>query len=105
MIIVNGKRYEAPAGASVTIINGRVIINGRTVEEGLSEVVTLKVEGDLVALRVDGPVELTGNVHGPVSAGGSVECGDVGGSVQAGGSVRCGAVRGGVMAAGSVRHG
>jgi hypothetical protein len=97
-IIINGKSY---GGRNITIINGKVLIDGVPGEEGLSGVVEIKVEGDLATLECDAPVTVNGNV-GHLSAGGSVQCENVGGNVNAGGSINCGDVGGMVNAGGSV---
>lgn len=101
-IIIDGRRFSA---SSVSIINGRVIIDGKEQDGTLSGVVEIRVvEGVLGALTTDAPVTC-GAVSGNVTAGGSVNCDDIGGSVRAGGSVNCGDVSGSVSAGGSVRHG
>jgi hypothetical protein len=104
MITINGKSY---AGRNVAIINGRVLIDGKPQDEGLSGVVEIKVDGDLATLECDAPVTVRGNV-GKLSAGGSVQCDNVSGNVNAGGSIHCGDVNGIVNAGGSVhcrKHG
>ncbi len=121
-IMVNGVRIEAPDGASVSVINGVVHINGvaNNAAGKLQGIVDLKVEGRIGSVRVDhgsitcenvegnvhamGSVTVRGNVLCNVDAGGSVNCGDVGGGVDAGGSVNCGNVSGDVDAGGSVMH-
>ena len=92
-------------GQSVSIINGRVTIDGVVQDGSLSGVVEIKVtEGVLGQLCCDASVSC-GQVAGSVSAGGSVNCDAIGGNVIAGGSVNCNDVRGLVVAGGSVRHG
>jgi len=118
-VTINGKTYK---GNNVTVINNRVIIDGKDVtdKEAVKDgILTVKVEGVLDSLTTDGDVVaglVKGNidaggsvscddVDGDVDAGGSVNCGNVGGDVDAGGSVNCGKVGGDVDAGGSVRHG
>lgn len=101
-IVVNGKRYETN-GKSISVVNGAVKVDGKTIVDELSGVVEIKWDGPLADLRAEGSVTC-GVVAGNVSAGGSVEAGDVGGSVRAGGSVRCEIVSGGIQAGGSVRR-
>ena len=103
-ITLNGKTYTAPAGASLTVINGKVMIDGKVVEEGLTGEVRLKVEGDLFTLVTDANVEC-GNVQGDVRADGNVTAGHVGGALKADGNVTCGTVRGDVKADGNVTCG
>lgn len=118
MITINGKTYH---GNNVSIIGGRVIIDG--VEQkgdplsGRVEVVV--VSGMIENLRTDASVQcgaVGGNVdaggsvdcdevRGNVTAGGSVNCNDVGKSISAGGSVTCDDVGGSVSAGGPIRRG
>lgn len=99
-ITVNGKVYS---GTSVTIINGKVTIDGVPQDgEPLSGVVRIEVTGDLAQLKADANVVITGNVKGNVEASGTVQCGSVGGNVDACGSVQCDTVAGDVDAGGSV---
>ncbi len=122
-ININGKIYNVPYGASVSISNDIVYVNGVPLEtEKLSGIVKIDVAGTLVNLRVDrgdvevhgyvqndlhcgGSATIRGNVGGKVYAGGSVTCNDVGGKVDAGGSVTCGNVTENVDAGGSIKCG
>lgn len=89
-------------GRSISIINGRVTIDGVTESDAVSGVVEIKItEGVLGELRTDASVSCLA-VTGNVDAGGSVSCGRVGGSVRAGGSVSCDDVAGSVSAGGSI---
>lgn len=122
-INING--VDVVGGNSISIVGGRVIVDGVEVNiDGITGTntreVLVRVEGGTVGdLTTDGSVkcsDVTGNVNargsvncdnigGAVDAGGSVNCDDVEGSVRAGGSVNCGDVGGAVSAGGSVRHG
>jgi len=99
-IQIDGRDF---VGQSISIINGRVKIDGQPVDGQVSGVVSIKIEGTLHHLETDAAVT-AGAITGNVTAGGSVRCEHVGGSVQAGGSVEAGNVSGGIMAGGSVRH-
>lgn len=123
MIIVNGKRINVPNGHSVSIINGDVIVDGKsyTDNKDLKEI-NIVIEGDCGSLKVDscnrvevgrdvagdiragGSVVVHGAVQKNIDAGGSVTCANVGGDVDAGGSVTCGNISGSVDAGGSVIH-
>lgn len=101
-ISIDGRTFS---GRSVSIINGRVTIDGVPQDGVLNGVIEVKItQGTLENLTTDASVT-AGLIGGNVSAGGSVNCDNVGGSVTAGGSVNCEDVRGSVMAGGSVRHG
>lgn len=98
-VVIDGRSFS---GRSVSIINGRVTIDGVAQDGTLSGVVEIKVtEGVLGELRTDASVSC-GSVTGNVDAGGSVNCNRVGGNVHAGGSVNCDDIAGSVMAGGSV---
>ena len=104
-VTINGKTFEG--GRSVTIINNRVMIDGKDVTDKSKPkdgIVTIKVDGVLESLTTDADV-VAGLVKGNIDAGGSVSCDDVDGDVDAGGSVNCGAVGGDVDAGGSVNCG
>jgi hypothetical protein len=102
-VVIDGVTFTA--GRSISITNGRVVIDGKVQDGMLHGVVEIKItEGVLGELRTDASVSC-GTITGNVDAGGSVNCDDVGGSVRAGGSVNCDDVGGSVSAGGSVRHG
>jgi len=103
---INGRTYS---GNNITMVDGRVIVDGEDVTEDygspLPKVVEIKIiGGDIENLVTDASVTCQ-NVTGYVEAGGSVRCGDVGDNVDAGGSVTCGNVQGNVDAGGSVTCG
>ena len=104
---INGRTYDVPSGASVSVVNGVVTIGGVAVDSyPRSAQVVVNVTGDVGSLDADGSVTVAGGVKGDATAGGSLTVGaGVGGGVAAGGSVRCGDVRGSVSAGGSVRRG
>lgn len=105
-MVINGVTIDVPPGSNVNCINGVVYVNGSPYDGGdgkASGIVKIEIQGDPADIRTDyGDIEVHGNVHGKVDAGGSVTCGDVSGDVDAGGSARCGNVQGSVDAGGSV---
>jgi len=107
---VNGVDYDIPDGASVSVVNGVVLVNGsRTASVGSNRPVEINVYGNVEAVNADnGSVTVAGKVGGDVrTETGSVKCGDVAGSVKVGtGSVKCGAVGGSVgTTTGSIMRG
>ena len=97
-ININGKTYQ---GKSVSIINGRVKIDGREQEgDTLIGVVKVEIIGDPASIDCDSPVIVHGNVKGNVVADGPVTCGNVEGDVDADGPCTCGDVKGNVTADG-----
>ncbi|MGL5765013.1 MAG: hypothetical protein ACRCX8_05160 [Sarcina sp.] len=90
---VNGVTIDVPSGASVSVQNGKVFINGKEyTENGLDnkEVVHLAINVTGDVRRVDSECDLVinGNVVGDVSSGMSIDIeGNVEGSVRSGMSV------------------
>ena len=121
-IIVNGLEIEIPDGASVSIIDGEVSIDGKSVNkeelDAINKASNIIIEGDVNNITTDksvkcrnvkGDITCEGSVHcddvkGDVNADGSVQCDNVGGFVNADGSVQCDNVGGNVSAGGSIVH-
>jgi hypothetical protein len=101
-IIINGTTITGDFTGGVSIRNGVVSIGGKVVQTNVSGEVHIKWEGPLTNLDTDGSATVSGDVHGSVTAGGSVNCGAVGKAVDAGGSVQCSKVGGSINAGGSV---
>lgn len=117
-ITVNGSTFEVPDGASVSINNGSIVVNGGNltsysrngnvqidIQGNVGDLTTegsVKVSGNSGAIKADGSVTVGGAVAGSVKADGSVTCKDVQGDLKAGGSVSCGNVGGSVKAGGSI---
>lgn len=103
VVQINGKTYTS--NHSISITNGRVVIDGQEITEDAKNVMTIKVvEGSIGELNTDLSV-VCENVTGNVKAGGSVNADNIGGNVDASGSVSCDKVGGSVNAEGSVSHG
>lgn len=122
-VSINGKTVSV-TGDNVYISNGKIIVDGKDVEDiesiGKNTVVNVIIEGNVGSIQCDGSVEVKGNVSdgidcgGNVTVGGSVEgdvdCGgsttvkgDVTGDIDCGGSVMIsGSHRGDIDAGGSV---
>lgn len=102
IININGKSISVQ-GNNISIVNNKVYVDGKLVEEGLTGDVKITFEGELANLDSSASVTVNGNVKGDIDASGSVTVyGDVGGDVDASGSVTCGNVGGDVDASGSV---
>lgn len=94
-IDICGRRFR---GNNISIVNGRVTIDGVLQGGSVSGVVEVRVlEGEVQHLRSDASVTC-GDVKGAVQAGMGVTCGAVGGNVQAGMDVKCDTVGGSVTA-------
>lgn len=91
-ITFNGKSFE---GRNIKVVNDKVYIDDKLVEEGLSGVLKVEVTGDLARLDCNSAV-IHGNVGGDVNAN-TVNCGDVDGDVEAN-TVNCGRILGDVDA-------
>ena len=101
-ITINGKTITC-SGANVVINNGKVIVDGKTIQECNGGDIKVVIEGDVNKIDCGGSVEVHGN-SGSIDCGGSCEVsGDVKGDIDAGGSVTCGNVSGDIDAGGSVK--
>lgn len=102
-ITINGKTITC-SGSNVVIRDGKVIMDGNTIQKCSSGDIRVVVEGDVNNIDCDvsvtvrgnarivncgGSCEVSGNVDGDIDAGGSVTCGNVSGDIDAGGSVKC----------------
>lgn len=96
---VNGRTLKVPPCASVSVINNKILINGKEIgetnEEGQSikdlPAITIEVQGNAGPITVKGnnmvnsPVEIQvkGKVEGDVSTSqGNVSCADVSGNIK-----------------------
>ena len=98
-ITING--VSIPSCESVSVLNGRVIVDGVDVTPD-AHLVNIVVTGNLESLSADHCQSLTVNgvVFGDVtSVSGDITCGDVTGSVSStAGDIKCGSVGGSVKA-------
>lgn len=94
-ITINGESFVCN-GKNIVSINGKIIVDGEVIKEGLSGNVTIHFNGDLANLTCADAV-INGNISGDVNAA-DVKCGDVGGNVS-GADVRCNNVKGKITAA------
>ena len=101
-ITINGKTITC-SGINIVISNGKVIVDGKTIQECNSGDIKVTIEGDVNKIDCGGSVEVHGN-SGSIDCGGCCEVsGDVKGDIDAGGSETCGNVSGDIDAGGSVR--
>ena len=100
-ITINGVTITADTG-NVSIINGKVIVDGKEIEIVDSKLHNINIEGNINNLNCRGNVVVNGDVGGDIDCGGSVRCGDVGGEINAGGSVHGSDITGNIDAGGSV---
>lgn len=69
-ITVNGKSFATPDGASISVINGELFINGKKVEQdaAASRQITIVINGNPGKVKLDvGNVVVNGSVSGDVS--------------------------------------
>lgn len=101
-ITINGKSISVQ-GNNILVINNKVYVDEKLVEEGLLGEVKISFEGDLANLDTNSSVIVNGNVSGDINSNGSVTVnGDVKGDIDCNGSVSCGSVQGSIDAMGSV---
>jgi len=104
LITINGKEINyAGNNSTITINNGRVIVDGKTIQECKSGDIKVVIEGDVNKIDCDGSVEVHGNVKNIDCGGQCNVTGNVDGNIYAGGSITCGMVSGNISAGGSVR--
>lgn len=112
----NGNTITVPDGANVSIQGDNIIVNGSSVQEGVTGDVIIegnvhdlntdrsaKVHGDVTGNVKASDSVKCGNIEGSCSASGSVKCSDIGGDTKAGGSVKASAISGSVSAGGSIK--
>jgi len=96
IVSVNGKTYTGHS--SISVINNKVIIDGKEVSNKEKGVIEVVIVGDALNVKSDVAVSIKGNVNGNIDAGSYVKCGNVGGSVDCGSYVSCEDVGGSVDA-------
>ena len=100
-ISINGQTIGYHGSGNIVIKDGKIIVNGVTVEE-CSKNPNVVIHGNVTSLNCDGSVEVRGNT-GSIDCGGSCNVtGNVEGDIDAGGSVNCKAVTGNIDAGCSV---
>jgi hypothetical protein len=109
-VIIDGKTIEVPNSANITINNGALFINGKKYEDkdlDNKQIIDITIEGNVGKLDCGGSVTVKGNVIGSIDCGGSAEVeGDVVGNIDCGGSCKVyGSHTGDIDAGGSVRTG
>ncbi len=123
-VTINGKTITS--SGSISIINGKVFIDGKEQETGDAKEINISIEGNVETLNAPGcnNIKVSGDVtklstsSGDVEVGGNVfsgiQCssgdvevgGDVSGSIQtSSGDVKCGKVAGDVtIMSGNIKH-
>jgi hypothetical protein len=93
---------------SVSIINGKVIVDGKEVDTGEAKTIYIDIVGYLLSLNADhcNMIRVKGSVDTVKTMSGSVDCGNVTGNVQTmSGNVHAGTVDGSVTTmSGDIRH-
>lgn len=96
-VTVNGRTYQ---GSSVSIINGRVIVDGKEMsDESSSPKIEVSIQGNVERLETaSGDVTVHGMVQGGLSTvSGDIECHAVHGPVSSvSGDIRCSSIAGSV---------
>ena len=105
---INGKTFDIPSGASVSVIGDKIYVNNVEYNESLSTKlgnIEITINGDVGDIKLDrGSAKISGNVGGSIDAGGSVTCNNISGNIDAGGSVKANSINcEKINAGGSVR--
>lgn len=79
-IVVNGQTYH---GTSVSIVNGKVLVDGEEVQSATQPKIDVQLFGDVEVLETaSGNVTVQGQAGAVQTVSGNVECGAVSGSVS-----------------------
>lgn len=103
-IVIDGREFT---GSSISIVNGKVTVDGVVQDGELVGDVKIDVYGDVVKLDAgSGNVTVSGTCGQVSTMSGNVQCGDVHGNVKTmSGDVTCGAISGGASTmSGDIRH-
>ena len=109
-VTINGKTIKLPSNNNVSVINGKVFVDGKEVDTNDTDLnngcgtVNIVIEGNVDRIDCSGSVEVKGNVSKGIDCGGGVEInGQVDGDIDCGGSVKIvGSHKGNIDAGGSV---
>lgn len=92
-ISINGRSFSV-SGRNISVVNGKIIVDGKTIQKGLTGDVHIKWEGDLAELNCNS-CEISGNVGKDVKCNTAKIKGNIGGDVK-GNTIKCGNVQGNV---------
>lgn len=102
-IVIDGLEFK---GSNVSIVNGKVTVDGITQDGDLTGPISVTIHGDVNSLENHAGNVTAQNV-GEISTGsGDIKCGNVGGTIRTGsGDVECGSVGGNIRTgSGDVTH-
>ena len=72
VVNINGRKYTAPDGCSVSVINNKVYFNGKLAEDfndWRDKNIEIKIEGNCAEVKTDaGNITVEGNVEGDASS-------------------------------------
>lgn len=90
-VTINGVEYT---GRNVSIVNGRVIVDGKEQDQALQHPISVAVMGNVTNIDLaSGKVEISGSAGAVTTASGDVHCGNVAGNVETmSGDVHCSAI-------------
>ena len=85
-MIINGKNFRVPDGASVSILNGKVIVDGAIIEyESSSKILNIVINGTIEKVETtSADMTINGNVFSAKTKSGDISVnGDVVGDISA----------------------
>lgn len=94
-IFINGESFNVK-GDSIVVKNGKVMVDGDLIKDGLSGTVKIEFKGDLASLDCTNAV-VNGNIKGDVDCTSIIVNGDVGGNVDST-TISCGNIMGNIDA-------
>lgn len=107
MITINGKSISYSGNGSISIVNGKVIVDGKRIDSEDSKTINITILGDIKDLNIDycETISVSGTVGDLQTTSGDVNCKDISGDVQStSGNIECGNVNGSVKTvSGNVR--
>ena len=100
-IQINGLDIEAPDGANISVVNGKVTIDGKPYGSCGTGKIVIETQAAF-QLTCDQNVEVRGDVKYGVTAKGNVAANNITGGVEAGGDITATNITGGINAQGNV---
>lgn len=102
--IINGVVYDTPKGASISVNNGRVIINGKDVtnEHSDAKEINITIQGDVAKAKVDNNLIINGNVVNAEAGNNIAVEGNIEGRCSAGNNIKADIINGNCSAGNNI---
>lgn len=102
--IINGISYDVPRGASITVNNGKVIINGKDVSNDFADAkeINITIQGYVESIEANNNILIEGNVGVAKSGNNLSVSGDILGSASAGNNIKANDIHGSANAGNNI---